>query len=86
MRRKEGWLASLGGDGMHSNKKLPARFLPASKYHYVVFMLFAIDYYKNYFREILTTLFPLKIIVPRRRLASSAVSSTSSRTMFIYSS
>ena len=43
MRRKEGWLASLGGDGMHSNKKLPARFLPASKYYYVVFMLFAKD-------------------------------------------
>jgi hypothetical protein len=39
-----------------------------------------------YIKEILTTLLPLRIILPSRRLFSSFVSSTSSRTRFIYSS
>jgi len=39
-----------------------------------------------YIKEILTTLLPLRIILPSRRLVSSLVSSTSSSTRFIYSS
>ena len=39
-----------------------------------------------YTKEILTTLLPLRIILPRRRLVSSLDSSTSSSTRFMYSS
>ncbi len=39
-----------------------------------------------YIKEILTTLLPLRIILPSRRFVSSLVSSTSSSTRFMYSS
>ena len=40
----------------------------------------------DYIKEILTTLLPLRIILPSRRLVSSLDSSTSSSTRFMYSS
>jgi hypothetical protein len=40
----------------------------------------------DYIKEMLTTLLPLRIILPSRRFFSSLVSSTSSSTRFMYSS